>query len=300
MKIIYRFFFLFNILNSCQLSPPTPIDSPVDVLGVLNVDHVAEVSLKKIFRLGEPIDSTRLDIKDATLFLVENGIFFDSLTCHNDKVYRTNRVIKPNTNYVLKGVLKSGHTFYSNEVMTPRRPKLIKIQFFPEVQNPFSSSVEPVAEIKIDLTELEGNNLFFGVRPTPNISGENLQLYSNLFRVAVNQNSDCIISGIPTFHSEYQTFIRKSCLEINNSSFWFEKSLFKVVSSYPNFKVEKINFTNFLVSYGIVSDELYLYLEGSKPVGVERMNVDPSLSYSNFIGAQGVIFGQSEIEAKIP
>lgn len=288
--------FVLCIFLSCEIAPPTPNVAPLSVLGILKVDQVAEVSLKKIFSLNEPIDSTKLDILDATLLLEENGNFFDSLKLGSNNIYFSSKKIKANTVYVLKGRLPDGHLFYSANVRTPPIPKPLAYRFFRDADDPSSSNNNNFAKVEVDWSSLEGNNLFIGFEHFPRGSFNfGLNISSNLSISEIQPNPDCLISNVPSHTPRYSnSYFRRSCVPNGMSSFWIQKYTFISSPNGSSFPFERVALSKFTLSYGLVSDEVFFFRNINSPRGIDRIFEEPSRNYTNLTGAQGVVFGQSE------
>ena len=292
----YKFIFLILIFLSCEIAPLTPNVTPLSVLGILKVGSVAEVSLKKIFSLNEPIDSTKLDILDATLFLEENGNFFDSLKLGYNNIYFSTKKIKANSVYVLKGRLPDGHLFYSANVRTPPIPKPLAYRFFRDAGDPSSSNNGDYVKVEVDWSSLEGINLFIGFKPFPESSSVfDLNFNSNLNLSEIQPDPDCLISNVPSHSRRFPTiYLRRSCVLNHVSSFLIQKYSFISSPNGSSFPFERVALSKFTLSYGLVSEEVFFFRNISSPIGIDRIFQEPSRNYTNLTGAQGVVFGQSE------
>lgn len=295
MRRFCCFLFVLGIILSCEIAPLTPNVTPLSVLGILKVGSVAEVSLKKIFSLNEPIDSTKLDILDATLFLEENGNFFDSLKLGPNNIYFSTKKIKANSVYTLKGRLPDGHLFYSANVRTPPIPKPLAYRLFRDAGDPSSSNNDDYVKVEVDWSSLEGNNLFFRFEPFPKFPFiSDVYDESNLSIFGFQPDPDCLISTLPSHTRSFlNRYLRRSCVPNGQTSFWLNKTNYGRVTGVTE-PMEKVVLTKFTLSYGLVSEEVFFFRNISSPIGIDRIFQEPSRNYTNLTGAQGVVFGQSE------
>lgn len=285
-------------LYGCETPDLVSASLRVEVVAPLIAGEIAEVSLRKVYSIGERIDTLNTTFNNAELVLEENNQFFDSLYHDKNGIYYSKRRIRPDQNYILRGKIDGLPDFYSKSVLIPGELPVVNLSVKKDtILEAFGQGL-PFANFEYDT---QGSQL----NDAQSLIMSFLVTFKNsqkpIASIFTNSTTDYKIVNCRTYSTSYEpSFPGHIIFDINcikeqarTIPFFVETNRWDYGNS-ANFQDRKlITADKVELSYAVVSKELFLYNKKieSQPSGVDRLLADPVTSYSNMINASGIVYG---------
>ncbi|SOE21886.1 protein of unknown function [Spirosomataceae bacterium TFI 002] len=291
-KLLILFFVLGCEFEEVQIEPDV-----VEIFAPLEAGQPGKVLLSKIFKIEEIIEDHSKELDNAKLYLLENGVFFDSLHLKSNGYYESGKSIQEGATYILQGTWTDNAVISSQEVIIPSSLKTVDFTYVKDTFN-FKNQDIPAAFLELSFDQSLWPYIIMDVSPTTGVGGQNMSVFffnENIQKEIV----DCTTGAFGAFNNMLfagsgRTF-SSHCLPISNIAFLVERAYQKPTSANPPFSSELIEYDNINLTIGSVTESYFLWAKqiGLQPSGRERFSVDPVLNYTNLSGAQGVVFGMN-------
>lgn len=283
-KSLYIFFFF---LLACETSEYPPKAFELEIEAVLEAGKTAKASVKRVFSIGEIIDENQQNISSIELVLYRDGVYFDSLQYQNDGFHESVRTLPIQGQYILKGKSKEGVTFESVIVEIPELTELPILLVKSDTLNYKNPTIRAnYVELGFDNRQ-SGKYVFFDVNFPENIESLHTSRWfaSEFVQKEIN---NCLAPAFSIF-SKNGYLYNNSCLGERKVAYLIEKEAYSYSDSSPVLK----RFNQMVLKVGFVSPAFFHWskVKSIQPSGRERFSVDPVMTYSNFQGAYGVIYG---------
>lgn len=288
--ILFLSLLFLSVFYACTTNPDDIVPPQrVEVFAPLVANETAEVALKKIFLLGETIDTLTNFYDNASIYLLENGVFFDSLRHTANGLYVSTKKIRAEQTYVLNGEIGTGVSFASQAVTIPADPKNLHYFYREDTINTLNTSLS-AAYLELLPKKNMAMPYFAMGFANPNVHG------FSFTEKATKEINDCnapfylLKSIFPRL--DLATVYDNQCISLDKLPFGVQKS-YLVVEPLPPYTSKEIFVSTIVLNYASVSKELFLWAKNTdeQPTGAIRFAVDPLINYTNLTDAQGVVFG---------
>lgn len=281
----------------CEFEEVRKEPDVVEIFAPLEAGQPGKVLLSKIFKIDEIIGDHSKELDNAKFYLLENGVFFDSLYFQSNGFYESKKIIREGETYSLSGTFSDSEVISSQEVLIPSGINSVNFTYREDTLN-FKNQGIPTAFFELSFKEGLGSYVIMSISPSALDEAPSMSVFP--FNESIEKEIvDCTAGAFEVFdylglNGSGRAF-NTNCLTVDKVAFLVERGFRKPTSTNPPFSSELIEYENLNLNIGSVTESYFLWAKqiGLQPTGRERFSLDPVMNYTNLTGAQGVVFGMN-------